>query len=141
MGLSRYFGIDDMVSGIWVGGLMISLTLWTVDWLSKRNWKFLKKLNAKTVTFLSLLFWVLLTYPPLTIAGIIGHPFNTVFGMDKLIFGSVIGAVAFGLGVAADKKVRKIIGKQLFNYQKVTFPVVSLLVFSLMLYFWGGYLK
>ena len=141
LGLSRYLGIDDMVSGLWVGGLMISLTLWTADWLSKRKWEFLKKFNTKALTALSFLFWILLTYPPLFWAGIIGHPFNTVLGVDKLVFGSILGAGAFIFGVWTDKKVRKIKGKQLFNYQKVTFPVISLAVFSLMLYFWGGYLK
>lgn len=144
LGLSRYFGIDDMVSGIWVGGLMISLTLWTVDWLSKKNWKFLKylnKINKNAALGLSFLFWILLTYPPLSWAGIIGHPFNTVFGIDKLFFGSILGTVMFILGVLADKKVRKIKGRQLFSYQKVVFPVIALLIASLVLFFYGGYLK
>ena len=133
LGLSRYFGIDDMISGIWVGGLIISLAFWTTDFLSKRKIKF--------GTLPSFLFWILFTYPPLFWAGIIGHPFNTVLGIDRLIFGSVIGAAAFLLGMFADKKIRKIKGKQLFNYQKVVFPVLSLAIFSLVLYFWGGYLK
>ncbi len=140
LGLSRYFGIDDSITGIWIGGLMISLTLWTVDWLQKKNWKLLKKFNSVTLVTLSFLFWVLLTYPPLSWAGIIGHPFNTILGIDKLVFGSILGAIAFLIGVWADKKVRKIRGKQLFNYQKVVFPVISLTIFSLVLYFWGGYL-
>lgn len=140
LGLSRYFGIDDSVIGIWSGGLMVSLTLWTVDWLSKRSWKFLEKVNEKTRIITSFLFWVLLTYPPLFAAGIIGHPFNTILGIDKLVFGSILGFVAFLLGVWGDKKVREIKGKQLFNFQKVVFPVLSLTIFSLVLYFWGGYL-
>jgi hypothetical protein len=140
LGLSRYFGIDDSVIGVWSGGLMVSLTLWTVDWLSKRNWSFMKKVNEKTRIIVSFLFWVLLTYPPLFWAGIIGHPFNTILGMDKLIFGSILGFFAFILGVWADKKVREIKGMQMFAFQKVVFPVLSLTIFSLVLYFWGGYL-
>lgn len=140
LGLSRYFGIDDSVIGIWSGGLMVSLTLWTVDWLSKRSWKFLEKVNEKTRIIASFLFWVLLTYPPLFATGVIGHPFNTILGIDKLVFGSILGFVSFLLGVWADKKVRGIKGKQLFNFQKVVFPVLSLTIFSLVLYFWGGYL-
>ncbi|MFZ3301607.1 MAG: hypothetical protein WA152_02770 [Microgenomates group bacterium] len=140
LGLSRYFGIDDSVIGIWSGGLMVSLTLWTVDWLSKKSWKFLEKVNEKTRIAISFLFWVLLTYPPLFAAGIIGHPFNTILGIDKLVFGSILGFFAFLLGVWTDKKVREIKGKQLFNFQKVVFPVLSLTIFSLVLYFWGGYL-
>ena len=73
-------------------------------------------------------------------SGIIGHPFNTILGIDKLVFGSILGFFAFILGVWADKKIREIKGKQLFNFQKVVFPVVSLLIVSLVLYFYGGYL-
>ena len=140
LGLSRYLGIDDSVTGIWVGGLMVSLTLWLVDWLSKKNWKFLKNISSRTRIILSFAFWVLLTYPPLFWAGIIGHPFNTILGVDKLVFGSIIGAIAFIIGVWADKKVRKIRGGQFFTYQKVVFPVLALAMLSLVLYFYGGYL-
>lgn len=140
LGLSRYLGIDDSISGIWIGGLMISLTLWTVDWLGKKNFNFLKKLDKKTITYLSFSLWALLTYPPLYWTNIIGHPFNTILGIDKLVFGSLIGVPAFILGVFIDKKVRKIKGKQLFQFQRVVFPVTVLIILSLVLYFWGGYL-
>lgn len=140
LGLSRYLGIDDSISGIWVGGLMISLTLWTADWLKKKKWKILKKITIKYLYCLSFVFYLLITYPPLIWSGVIGHPFNTILGIDKLVFGSLIGFGTFILGVYLDKKVRKIKGHQLFNYQKVAFPVVSLLIASLVVYFFGGYL-
>lgn len=127
LGLSRYFGIDDSILGIWTGGLMLSLTFWTLDWLSKKN--------RKVPKFLVFLFWITLTYPPLYWANIIGHPFNTILGLDKLVFGSILGFFAFLLGVWGDKKVREIKGKQLFNFQKVIFPVISLIITSLVLYF------
>jgi hypothetical protein len=123
LGLSRYFGIDDAISGLWVGGLMISLTFWTATWLKKENWK-----------LLILLFYILITYVPLYWAGIIGHPFNQIWGIDKLIFGSVFGAVAFLFGVFLDKKVREIKGKQLFQFQKVVFPFAALVISSLIFY-------
>jgi hypothetical protein len=140
LGLSRYLGIDDSLTGIWIGGLIISLTLWTIDWLKKKDFKLLRNLDTKITTIIALAIWILLTYPPLYWAGLIGHPFNTILGIDKLIFGSILGAIAFALGVFGDKKVRQIRGKQLFNYQKVAFPIISLILFSLVLYFFGGYL-
>lgn len=141
LGLSRYFGIDDLVSGIWVGGLIISVSLWTSDWLTKKDFKLFKKFNSEQKTILSFAFWILLTYPPLTMAGLIGHDLNRVWGIDKIVFGSVIGAIAFVIGVLTDKKLRKIHGKQFFNYQKVVFPVVSLIIASILMYLYGGYLK
>lgn len=141
LGFSRYFGIDDSITGIWVGGLIVSLVFWTVDWLKKKDLKYLKKLSSFHFYLLSFLFYILITYPPLFWAGIIGHPFNTMLGIDKLVFGSIIGAIFFYLGVWGDKKVRKTKGKQLFNYQKVVFPVAALTFISLMIYYYGGYLK
>lgn len=140
LGVSRYFGIDDSLLGVWAGGLVVSVSLWTADWLSKRSWKFLEKSNNTINTVASLIFWTLLTYAPLYSANIIGHPFNTILGIDKLVFGSIIGFFAFMFGVWADKKVREAKGKQLFNFQKVVFPVLSLTIFTLVLYFYGGYL-
>ena len=125
VGLSRYLGIDDTVSGIWAGALVISISFWFVDWLRKKNYKF--------PIYLSVIFWTAFTYIPLWKAGIIGHPFNVIWGIDKLIFGSIIGAVTFLLAVYADKKVRKIKGKHLFNFQKVVLPIALLLISSLIL--------
>lgn len=140
LGLSRYFGIDDSIIGIWSGGLMVSVTMWTLDWLNRKNFNWVKKIEAKVLAVLVFLFWVLTTYVPLFELNIIGHPFNTILGMDKLVFGSIIGFFAFLFGVWADRKERQINGKQLFIFQKVVFPVLSLTIFSLVLYFWGGYL-
>jgi len=140
LGISRWLGIDDSVSGIWVGGLMVSLSFWLTDWLTKKNLKFFKKWSNQALVTTSLVLWSLFTYLPLWKTGVIGHPFNTILGIDKLIFGSIIGAGAFFVGVFADKKVREKRGKQLFNFQRVVFPVVSLLIASLVVYFYGGYL-
>lgn len=140
LGVSRWLGIDDSVSGIWVGGLIISLSFWLSDWLKKKNVKYLAKLKERVLVTSSIVVWSLLTYLPLWKTGIIGHPYNTIFGMDKLIFGSIIGAGAFFLGVFADKKVREKKGKQLFNFQRVVLPVTALIIASLVVYFYGGYL-
>lgn len=140
LGVSRYLGIDDSLVGIWAGGLVVSVSLWTADWLSKRKWKILEKSNNNINIVSSFIFWVLLTYVPLYMTDVIGHPFNTILGIDKLVFGSILGFIAFIFGVWADKKIRAIKGKQLFVYQKVVFPVVSLIITTVVLYYWGGYL-
>ncbi len=140
LGLSRYFGIDDSIIGIWSGGLMVSVTMWTLDWLNRKKFKIFEGLNKNLLTILVFSFWIITTYVPLFELNIIGHPFNKVLGIDKLVFGSILGFFAFLLGVWGDKKVREIKGKQLFNFQKVVFPVLSLTILSLVIYFYGGYL-
>ena len=134
LGLSRYLGIDDAVSSIWIGGLILSVSFWSIDWLTK------KKINFKYRNPLVFLFWYGLTLIPLQLTGIMGHPFNTVLGIDKILFGTAVGSVFFLLGILADKKVREKRGKQLFAFQKVVFPVAALAIISLVIYFYGGYL-
>jgi hypothetical protein len=140
LGLSRWLGIDDTISGIWIGGLLMSVSFWTVDWISKKQFKFFKKLKKHQITSASFAFWYALTLVPLWLGGIIGHPFNTILGMDKILFGTAAGSLMFLAGMWADKKVRKTRGKQLFVYQKVIFPIVSLVILSLVIYYYGGYL-
>ena len=140
LGLSRFLGIDDTISGVWVGGLILSTSLWTISWLEKKNFKIFSKLNKKLLSYLTIIIIYGLVLIPLWPAGIIGHPVNTILGIDKLLSGTLIGSVFFLLGLWADKKVRQIKGGQLFVFQKVAFPVVSLLIISLVIYFYGGYL-
>lgn len=37
VGLSKYLGVDDLISGVWIGALLIYLTLWTSLWLNKKS--------------------------------------------------------------------------------------------------------
>ncbi len=137
LGLSRYLGIDDTISGIWVGGLILSSSFWLIDWIEKKRKKILNT-NYQLLTTISMYALVLI---PLWYGKIIGDPFNTILvGIDKLIFGTTLGSLTFLLGMWVDKKVRKIKGKQLFIYQKVVFPIASLVIASLLIYYWGGYL-
>ena len=139
LGLSRYLGIDDSITGIWIGGLMISLSFWLTEWLYKR-YKKMEKYNKNVVIITSILFWYGFTFIPLEWTNILGHPFNTILGVDKLIFGSIVGSTVFLFSILADKKVRQMKGKQLFVYQKVVFPMLGLTFVSLLVYFWGGLL-
>ncbi|OGM12889.1 hypothetical protein A3A76_00525 [Candidatus Woesebacteria bacterium RIFCSPLOWO2_01_FULL_39_23] len=139
LGLSRWLGIDDAITGIWIGGLIISLSLWFTDWLYKK-YKKIEKYDKRIIIILSIFFWYAFTFVPLKYTSILGHPLNKILGMDKLLFGSLVGSLVFLLAVRLDKKVRKINGKQLFSYQRVVFPVISLVIISLVVYYYGGYL-
>ncbi|OGM25639.1 hypothetical protein A3D00_02735 [Candidatus Woesebacteria bacterium RIFCSPHIGHO2_02_FULL_38_9] len=143
LGLSRYLGIDDAVSSIWIGGLILSSSFWLIDWLKKKDFKVMKQFNNIAKQYSNLIIVILmytLVLIPLWFSHIIGHPFNTILGIDKIVFGTAIGSLAFLTGMWADRKLRKIKGKQLFNFQKVVFPVLSLVITSLFMYFYGGYL-
>ena len=40
VGLSRWLGVDDLITGTWIGGLLVSMIWWTIDWLNKKNIRF-----------------------------------------------------------------------------------------------------
>lgn len=126
LGFSRFFGIDDVVTSIWIGAFLTIITIWTLMWMKKKNWSFQD--DGVVITLL----YVLLTYIPLYYAGIVGHPQNMIFGMDKIIFGSIIGATAFFVGHWINLYLKKTNnGMARFPYQKVVIPVGTILVTSI----------
>lgn len=130
LGLCRWLGVDDMISGVWIGGLIISSSLWTINWLKKKKWNF-----ALSWLAIPILYYATIILP-LWKLDIIGHPFNRFYGIDKLIFGIVSGSLAFLLGVWLDPFLRKRNnGSQLFRFQKVTLPLILLLITSLIFSF------
>lgn len=130
VGLSRWLGIDDTITGVWVGALTVSMSMWTVDWLAK------KKKMFKGGALVILLAYYLLIVVPLYFTGIMGHPFNRLWGMDKLLLGILGGSIIFYLGtVAYEWLKKKNNGRAHFPFEKVVFPVVSVLIISLVFYF------
>lgn len=137
LGISRMLGIDDAITSIWIGGFILSFTFVMINWLNKK-WS---KLTVNKYQLPIIVLMYLLVLVPLKWNGSIGTIGNTLLGIDKILFGITLGSVFFLIGVWADKKVRLVKGKQLFNYQKVVFPVLALATISLMIYYYGGYLK
>jgi hypothetical protein len=136
LGISRLLGIDDVITSIWIGGFILSASFWFINWLGKR--KFMAKVKDKktisAINILSVILMYVLVLVPLKLDNSIGILSNRLWGIDKIVLGIVIGSIVFLIGVWADKKVRKVRGKQFFQYQKVAFPVASLLITSLV--FW-----
>ena len=129
VGLSRWLGIDDLISGIWIGGLTVAFILWTIDWLDKKQIKFL--FRKKIIIFLYY-FFVLAS---LQIPGILWHPKNKFLGIDKIIFGIIAGTFIFLASVWLNNFLKKRNGgKVYFAYQKVAIPLASLFIISLIFY-------
>ncbi len=135
LGLSRYLGIDDSISGLWIGGLTLSMSFWLINWLKNKF-----KLQGVKYNVLIIIGMYVLVLLPLWYSKIIGIPYNNILGIDKVIFGTTVGSIAFFGGVWTDKKARKIAGRQFFQFQKVVFPISFLVIASLLIYYFGGYL-
>lgn len=128
LGLSRWLKIDDAISGLWIGALILALAIWFWRW-------FYQKKAQKSFSALLLLvvaFW-LLTFLPLNYAGIL-EDCRPLWGMNRLILSSIIGVLVALLGILLDKDIRAgKKGKAAFPYQKVVLPLTLLLLASLMM--------
>lgn len=130
VGFSRWLGIDDTITGLWIGGLIVSMGMWTINWLEG------KKIKFKGIKMLVMLGYYLVTIMPLYQMGIMGHPFNVLWGVDKLLLGILIGSVVFlfsSFWYIQLKAANK--GHAYFPFQKVVMPIVFLTLSSFLFYF------
>jgi len=130
VGLSRYLGIDDTITGLWIGGFLVSISFWTIDWLKE------KKASSPWWSLLVFIFYYGSVLVPLYYLELVGHPFNRLWGMDKMVLGLIIGSIAFyltGLWYQFLKKRNN--GRAWFPFQKVVMPVGALVIFSIFFYF------
>jgi hypothetical protein len=131
LGISRLLGIDDLITSLWIGGFILSFSFITIAWIAKK-WPRLKSKYYYFPTFILMYLFVLV---PLKLDHIIGIKLNSIWGLDKIIFGITVGSVIFLAGVWADKYQRKKFKKIFFPFQKVVFPVLALIIASLVFYF------
>jgi TM2 domain-containing membrane protein YozV len=130
IGFSEWLGIDDTITGLWVGGFLMSLVVWTVDWLNRKQIKF--KGRKILITFL----YYVVTLMPLYHLGIMGRPDNDLWGIDKLLLGIIIGSICFLFGAVYYLHLKKQRGGHAyFPFQKVVMPVAPLLVLTIAFYF------
>lgn len=130
VGLARWLKIDDSVTGLWVGGLMVSMSIWTINWLKTKKW------NFQGDQILITLLYYIITIAPLYHYKIIGHPLNTLWGLDKLIVGIVFGSIFFYTAFLKYTEIKKKNnGHAQFPFQRVVMPVGTLLVLSFIFYF------
>lgn len=130
VGLSRYLGVDDLITGLWIGALIVAMIVWTLEWFKKKKMRFW---GARTLT--SAAYYAMIALP-LYWNDIIGHPLNKFWGVDKLILGIVLGSIFFFLGGMIHFRLKAKNGdKVFFPFQKVAFAIVPLIILSCVFYF------
>lgn len=130
VGLSRWLGVDDSISGIWIGALLLILAILSVK-------PFFKNRDKKPfwVYILSIVIWWLLAFLPLYFIGFLSDC-GKIWGIPRLVFSSLVGLIVVLLAVGLDKFLRtKKDGKAHFPYQKVIIPIAFLIIASLVA--WG----
>jgi hypothetical protein len=132
VGLSRWLHIDDTISGLWIGAMLISLTIWTAKWLRGK----FPKTDFPGMTWIMGLIYYGFVIVPFYKLDIMGHPKNVLWGADKLLIGMIVGSIFFYLGAYVYQIIKeKNGGHAQFPFQKVVIPVATLAVLSAIFYF------
>ncbi len=135
IGVARFYGIDDSIVGLFLGAFIVSTALWFNRWLKT-------KVDIPLQKFLVVFASFLLLTGPLYLAGIINN-FEAVkaipalsmlglgfFGIDKLLFGIIIGTIFIFASFNLSDHIKEKNGKVLFQYQGISFMILTLLIFS-----------
>ena len=129
VGLSRWLKVDDVISGLWIGALILALSIWTFNWILRK-----KEKKPFWVLLVSLTLWYLLTFVPMHYAGLLDAECQKVLGLNRLVFGSGLGIIVAVISLWLEKFVRRgAEKKRLFPFQKVIIPIVLLLIASFIL--------
>ena len=132
IGFSRWLGINDSITGLWLGGFLLSISLWTIDWLNRKKIRFF--LKRAVVISLYYIFAIV----PLYFAKIITNPvaFVCSCAQDKLILGIIEGTFVFFFAVKLYEFLKERNNNHAhFPYEKVVFPFAFLLFFTIIFYF------
>jgi hypothetical protein len=126
VGFSRWLAIDDLITGLWIGGLLLATSLWLIKII--RNTRFTFKFYPAVIFILTYgsTIWLLYWYQ------IIGQNSNTIYGFDRLVFGVIIGSCIFMLGVLIHAFIKVGFGRILFRFQKIIIPITILIIASLL---------
>jgi hypothetical protein len=121
VGLCRWLGVDDSISGAWIGGIIVSMVIWFLNWLDK------KQFNFKFRDFsISLLLYLIVIIPL----------YWMQLMTNKLTWGIFAGSVVFLIAVWLNEFLKnKNGGKVFFPFQKVVLPVTLLIILSIVFYF------
>lgn len=103
--------------------------------MNKKNWRFKGREILITFFYYAITVWPLF-YWEIGGTTIMGHPYNKMWGIDKLLIGIIVGSVAFFLSsIWYDYLKAKNEGHAHFPFQKVAMPVAALAILSAVFYF------
>lgn len=126
VGVTRWLGLDDSITGSWIGGLLMSLSVWTKAFMEQRGIRFFGK------TPLIVAFYYIFGIWPLYWMDIIDDV-NTVsifaYDINRLLLGVVSGSAAVIIGAVLYGVMKKKHGNRAyFPFQKVAMPLFFILL-------------
>lgn len=135
VGVLRTWGVDDVITGIWFGALIVSSIMWMINWMNRKNIHFLFRKILVILVFYAV-FIIPLYYIKIGGVLIMGASNHVIFGIDRLLFGVIIGTIVFILATLSDTYLKKINDdKVLIYYQKILIPLIYLIIVSIAAHF------
>lgn len=126
---ARLIGVDDLIIGIWAGGLTLSLVFWTFNFLKRKE---IKKEYWYVLTLVAYYLFLFSVY----LLPSMSFGVNTLYGIDKFLLGTIVGTLGFYFGVRSYNFLkRKNNGHAYFMFQKVIQPLFMLCVLTAIFYF------
>ena len=129
--LSRWLGIDDSISGVWIAAFLGAMSLWFANTLKKKYLPF-----QDLVIYLGVFGATLWSFYAFNL---IDDHAGLIMGVPKLTFGIVTGGIVFYLMEAGNALIKKKRGKVLFAYQPIVFSLAAILVLSAAIYIFINY--
>lgn len=132
LSIARYYGVDDTIVGLWLGALAVSTAIWLVRVANRRIGRRIP--FQGTIIFVAV---VLATILPFYYAGFFnGMPgmSDEVFGLNKILFGVLVGGAATYLGSPLSQTVRRLRGGRSFPYQGIVVTLGLLAILSVLLW-------
>lgn len=139
--VARFYGVDDSIVGLLLGAVIVSSALWFGKWMKKKDY------GIKIPGFILVIASFLIFAVPFYYAGLITN-FDMVksmpehhsmlglgvFGIDKLLFGMILGSLVIWGVFSFSDHITKKRGKRLLDYQGLIFMLAVLVIFSGILY-------
>ena len=136
---AKYYGLDVSIIGLLIGAFGVSTGLWIGLKIKKDYLKYqlpIIVLASFLLTVIPLLYVDKdMIYLPLLVLGPAGSALNKVYWVNKMLFGSVIGALITLVAFFVHDYIKKLNGKVLFPFQGVVITLVFLVASGVSLYF------
>ena len=128
--IAKRLGVDDFLVSIWISALNTAISFWLASKFLNDKMMFKKILSNPWLLSILMLTLTLIYF---TSTGQTGHPTNKLLGLDKIIFGQVLGMLIMFKGNFIYGYTKYKNGnKALFPYSKVVFPVGLVLLTTLL---------
>lgn len=123
--LTRWIGVDDSITGVWIAAVLGAMSFWLFNWLLGRKIKIIEKNRELIRPAIYILIWGMTLWSFYKFQLIIRM--SQIWGLDKLTFGMLAGGTLFYL-------VDSLKIKHYFNYQKIVVSLGSMTILSLLIY-------